>query len=108
MNILKLVLTVYSTSRLQQHPIPFTHYVFHQFPKVLLRWNIQRGVTVVPKSARPERIEENAAVFDFELSDDDVAAIDEFNKEDGGGRVILPLLAETDKEHPHYPFNIEF
>ena len=108
MNILKLVLSVSSTSRLQQHPIPFTHYVFHQFPKVLLRWNIQRGVTVVPKSARPERIEENAAVFDFELSDDDVAAIDEFNKEDGGGRVILPLLAETDKEHPHYPFNIEF
>ena len=108
MNILKLVLTVSSTSRLQQHPIPFTHDAFHQFPKVLLRWNIQRGVTVVPKSARPERIEENAAVFDFELSDDDVAAIDEFNKEDGGGRVILPLLAETDKEHPHYPFNIEF
>ena len=108
MNILKLVSTVSSTSRLQQHPIPFTHDAFHQFPKVLLRWNIQRGVTVVPKSARPERIEENAAVFDFELSDDDVAAIDEFNKEDGGGRVILPLLAETDKEHPHYPFNIEF
>ena len=65
---------------------------------------------MVPKSARPERIEENAAVFDFELSDDDVAAIDEFNKEEegNGGRVILPLLAETDKDHPHYPFNIEF
>ena len=62
---------------------------------------------MVPKSAKPERIEENAAVFDFELSDDDVAAIDEFNKEEAG-RVILPLLADTDKDHPHYPFNIEF
>ena len=40
-------------------------------------------------------------------SDDDVAAIDEFNKEEDG-RVILPLLADTDKDHPHYPFNIEF
>ena len=77
------------------------------FPQILLRWNIQRGVTVVPKSAKPERIEENAALFDFELSDDDVAAIEEFNREEGG-RVILPLLAETDKDHPHYRFNIEF
>ena len=82
-------------------------YDFHYFKQIILRWNIQRGVTVVPKSAKPERIEENAAVFDFELSDDDVAAIDEFNKEEGG-RVILPLLADTDKDHPHYPFKIEF
>ena len=77
------------------------------FPQILLRWNIQRGVTVVPKSAKPERIEENAALFDFELSDDDVAAIEEFNREEGG-RVILSLLAEADKDHPHYRFNIEF
>ena len=33
--------------------------------QVILRWNVQRGVTVIPKSTRQERIEENFAVWDF-------------------------------------------
>jgi 2,5-diketo-D-gluconate reductase A len=43
--------------------------------QVTLRWHLQRGDIVFPKSTHRERIEENFALFDFELTDDDVAAI---------------------------------
>lgn len=43
--------------------------------QVMLRWNLQRGVSVLPKSVRQERIVENLAVWDFELSEAEMAAI---------------------------------
>lgn len=43
--------------------------------QVALRWNIQRGVTVIPKSVHKERMEQNLAVWDFQLSDADMAEI---------------------------------
>lgn len=43
--------------------------------QVMLRWNIQRGIVVIPKSVQKERMEQNLNVFDFILADDDMAAI---------------------------------
>lgn len=43
--------------------------------QVMLRWNIQRGVVVLPKSTHIERMEQNFNVFDFTLSDEDMTAI---------------------------------
>jgi 2,5-diketo-D-gluconate reductase A len=46
---------------------------------VVLRWHIQRGVAVIPKSNSKDRIVENMNVFDFELSDEEMAAISALN-----------------------------
>jgi len=43
--------------------------------QAILRWHLQLGNVVIPKSSNPERIRENFEVFDFELSEDDMAAL---------------------------------
>ena len=58
--------------------------------QVTLRWEIQKGVVTIPKSVRPERIISNADIFDFELTDEDMAKIDRLDK---NGRI---------GEHPDY------
>ncbi len=49
--------------------------------QIILRWNIQCGVVVIPKSTRQERLRENAEIFDFELSEPAMAAIDSLDNE---------------------------
>ena len=49
--------------------------------QVLLRWNVQLGCVVIPRSVRPARIEENAQVFDFELDQDQLEAITKLDRE---------------------------
>ncbi|OMH33262.1 aldo/keto reductase [Tersicoccus sp. Bi-70] len=44
--------------------------------QVMLRWHLQEGRSAIPKSVNPGRIAENVAVFDFELSADEIAAVD--------------------------------
>jgi 2,5-diketo-D-gluconate reductase A len=54
--------------------------------QVVLRWHVQKGYIVFPKSTTPERIEENFRVFDFELDDDQVARIDALDRGEDGRR----------------------
>jgi diketogulonate reductase-like aldo/keto reductase len=51
--------------------------------QVLLRWCVQHGTIVIPKSTHRERIEENAQLFDFVLSDEDLAALDRLDRTGG-------------------------
>ena len=53
--------------------------------QVMLRWHVQEGRSAIPKSVRPERIAENFDVFDFELSDAELAAIDALDTGVRGG-----------------------
>jgi D-xylose reductase len=43
--------------------------------QIVLRWAVQRGTAVIPKTTRPERLRENLAIFDFELTAEEMAAI---------------------------------
>ncbi len=54
--------------------------------QVLLRWCIQRDAIVIPKSTHRDRIEENGRLFDFALSDDDMAALDTLDRTNGTDR----------------------
>ena len=47
--------------------------------QALIRWSIQLGNVVIPRSASPERIKENLDVFDFELTDDEMATLNGLN-----------------------------
>jgi len=46
----------------------------------LLRWHLQRGVIIIPKSVNKLRIKENAAIFDFSLSEEEMAQINKLDK----------------------------
>jgi diketogulonate reductase-like aldo/keto reductase len=48
--------------------------------QILIRWSLQRGAVVIPKSSRKKRIIENANVFDFSISDGDMRILDSFDK----------------------------
>jgi 2,5-diketo-D-gluconate reductase A len=52
--------------------------------QVVLRWHLQHGHVVFPKTTRPERMRENADLFDFELTDDQMAAIDGLDRGEDG------------------------
>jgi 2,5-diketo-D-gluconate reductase A len=52
--------------------------------QVVLRWHIERGDIVFPKSVTPQRIKENFEIFDFELSPDDVDALSELDRGEDG------------------------
>jgi 2,5-diketo-D-gluconate reductase A len=56
--------------------------------QVLLRWCIQRAVPIIPKSTHRERIEENADIFSFQLSDQDMRELDALDETGGTDRAL--------------------
>jgi len=54
--------------------------------QVMLRWAVQHGAVVIPKSQDRERIRANARIFDFELAPDDMAALDGLDRTGGAAR----------------------
>jgi len=54
--------------------------------QVAIRWHLQNNLVVIPKSVHADRIKQNIDVFDFELSSDDMAAIDQLNSDNRQGR----------------------
>jgi len=70
--------------------------------QVLLRWNAQRGLIIIPKTVTKSRLAENMNIFDFELSKDDMELINGF---DCNGRCCA---LEWVKDHKYWPFNTPF
>ncbi|MGI8393182.1 aldo/keto reductase [Leucobacter sp. W1038] len=54
--------------------------------QIVVRWHIQHGFTLCPKSSQPSRMRDNLKVFDFHLTPAEMAAIDGMNRPDGSGR----------------------
>jgi len=71
--------------------------------QILIRYAIDRGLVVIPKSYTPSRIKENFEVLNFKLSEDDVKTLNSLNKPDGR---IFSLRVFIN--HPNYPFFEEF
>ena len=55
----------------------------HTPAQIMLRWAIQHGVVVIPKSSQKERIRSNAQLFDFELGDADMKTLDALDRTNG-------------------------
>lgn len=62
--------------------------------QVALRWLVQRGCLVLPKASAPERLRENLELFDFELTEEEMARISSL---DQGRRMLEPSWAEFDR-----------
>lgn len=63
--------------------------------QIILRWHYQNDVITIPKSVTPSRIQENMNIFDFELTQEDIHAIDRLNKDFRTGQ---------DPDHFHFDF----
>ncbi|MED4454108.1 aldo/keto reductase [Metabacillus fastidiosus] len=63
--------------------------------QIILRWDLQTGVVTIPKSVHEHRIIENANIFDFELSNEDIAKIDSLNQNERVG---------SDPDNFHFDF----
>ncbi|XP_077869364.1 aldo-keto reductase family 1 member B1-like [Saccoglossus kowalevskii] len=73
--------------------------------QVLLRFSIDRGCSVIPKSVNPKRMKENIEIFDFKLTSDDIKSVESFDR---GWRQAEVSLWSLLKKHPHYPFGEDF
>nr|XP_004661236.1 aldo-keto reductase family 1 member D1 [Jaculus jaculus]XP_045016595.1 aldo-keto reductase family 1 member D1 [Jaculus jaculus]XP_045016596.1 aldo-keto reductase family 1 member D1 [Jaculus jaculus]XP_045016597.1 aldo-keto reductase family 1 member D1 [Jaculus jaculus]XP_045016598.1 aldo-keto reductase family 1 member D1 [Jaculus jaculus] len=70
--------------------------------QIALRFNVQRGVVVIPKSFNPERIQENFQIFDFSLTEEEMKDIAALNKNVRFVEMLMWI------DHPEYPFHDEY
>jgi len=99
----------YFTDNPEAAPSPLSHPVITSLAekhgktpaRIILRWHLQHGFCAIPKSVHPERIAENFAVFDFALTDAEVASIDALDTGVRSG----PNPADIDTRK--YPLKIE-
>lgn len=68
--------------------------------QVILRWNVQRGVAVIPKSVHKNRMEENIAIWDFELSVEEMEKIGEMDT----GKCVMLDLADPNEVKRVYEY----
>ena len=70
-----------NATRLDHPTITFLAAHYERSPaQILLRWALQHDIVVVPRSSQRRRIQENAEVFDFEISQTDMAVLDDLNE----------------------------
>ncbi|XP_077984843.1 aldo-keto reductase family 1 member B1-like [Glandiceps talaboti] len=69
--------------------------------QILIRFQIERDLVVIPKSVSPDRIQENFEVFDFKLSGDDMTKLLALNKD------FRLIHFDLMSKHPHYPFELK-
>ena len=67
--------------------------------QVILRWHIQKGNIVFPKSSNPKHIKENSEIFDFKLTDDEMKEIDKMGK---SKRFFTMPLEQQEKNFTHW------
>ncbi|XP_014721343.1 aldo-keto reductase family 1 member C15-like [Equus asinus] len=70
--------------------------------QIALRYQVQRGVVVLAKSFNEKRIKENFQIFDFELTPEDMKAIDGLNRNFRYAKLLFAV------DHPYYPFSEEY
>ncbi|XP_017891581.1 alcohol dehydrogenase [NADP(+)]-like isoform X2 [Ceratina calcarata] len=71
--------------------------------QILLRYLLQLGVVIIPKSSSPERIKANIDLFDFELKEEEMKLLSTLDK-GMRGRIFNFLFFKGVESHPHYPF----
>jgi len=79
--------------------------------QVALRWQIDSGVVVIPKSVSPARIKQNLDILDFKLTEADMAAIKAINRDwrcNVPTAIVDGKAVPRDAAHKHYPFNDPF
>lgn len=69
--------------------------------QVILRWHLQRGDAFIPKSVHPQRIKQNADIYDFELSADEMKQVDDLNRNTRLSQEP-EMVYEIGHQYPHH------
>jgi len=70
--------------------------------QILIRYSMERGMIVIPKSVTPSRIESNMNVFDFKLTAEEMARLNGLNRD------FRVVSVGANKNHKYYPFKADY